>query len=171
MNKLLRISALIFLPLFTTGCFVAYPKNAAEFRKIMPESWGGEKTSFNVKRPYKKVSATFKKYAYKCFNTNIIEQVSDKYGTRTMNHEFNPTLKIGKSKLVLYVQKKFKGEKLDLKKFPSKGIYYVVADAYKISKNKTRIDIYGSSFGFTGFQRGIKNWAKGSPLGCPDLTK
>lgn len=169
--KILRLIVLLFLPLFLTACFATYPKNSSEFRKVIPTSWGGEKISFNVKRPYKKVAATFKKYAHKCFSKDLSQEVRDKYANYTIVHRFTPTLKIGKNKLELYVQKKMKGEKLDLKKFPSKGIYYVVADAYKVGKNKTRLDIYGSSMGFTGFQRGIKNWAKGSPLGCPDLTK
>lgn len=170
MNKLLRISALIFLPIFTTGCFVTYPKSAAEFRKVAPDSFGGSKTSFNVKRPYKDVAATFKKYAYKCFNVNLSENTRLQYQTITRIASYTPTLKVGKNRLELHVQTKYKGEKPN-PKLPSKGIYYVVADAYKIGSSKTRVDIYGFSQGFTGFQRGIKNWAKGSPLGCPDLTK
>jgi hypothetical protein len=54
---------------------------------------------------------------------------------------------------------------------PAGGVYIVVADAYPIAGNRTRIQLYGPSKGYDVLYRAIRGWSTGDNLGCPDMTK
>jgi hypothetical protein len=60
---------------------------------------------------------------------------------------------------------------LNVSEEPEGGYYLLVADAYPINKNKTRVDLYGLSMGHDVLIKAVKGWATGENVGCPDLTK
>jgi hypothetical protein len=56
-------------------------------------------------------------------------------------------------------------------KEPEGGYYLIVADAYPLNGEKSRLQIIGPSMGYDVIYRSILGWATGNDLGCPDLTK
>ena len=56
-------------------------------------------------------------------------------------------------------------------KVPEGGTYLLVADAYPLSGNRTKLQWFGPSRGHDTLIRAVKGWATGENLGCPDLTK
>lgn len=56
-------------------------------------------------------------------------------------------------------------------KAPEGGYYRVVADAYPLPGNRTKVQWFGPSHGEDTLIRAIKSWASGENLGCPDFTK
>ena len=51
------------------------------------------------------------------------------------------------------------------------GCFLLVADAYPVDKNRTRVQMFSPSIGYDVLIRAIKGWASGENLGCPDMTK
>ena len=49
--------------------------------------------------------------------------------------------------------------------------YLLVADAYPLAGNRTRLQWFGPSRGHDTLIRAVKGWATGENPGCPDLTK
>ncbi len=56
-------------------------------------------------------------------------------------------------------------------KEPEDGYYLLVADAYPIGKNKTRVDLYGPAIGHKVLIAAVKGWGTGEDAGSPDLTR
>ncbi len=69
------------------------------------------------------------------------------------------------------MQREYKRGVINAMKEPEGGHYLVVADAYPIAQNRTRLDLFGPSRPHEVMIRAIKGWATGDNLGCPDMTK
>jgi hypothetical protein len=50
-------------------------------------------------------------------------------------------------------------------------MYYLVADAAPLDRNRTKVEIYAPSIGADTLVRAVTGWATGENVGCPDLTK
>ncbi len=165
---------LLFVLLASGGCSMKQPQSAQEFRQMLPGSMFGKQETVTVDRSYSKVIDTFRKRAGKCLNVVVQRDVVNRYGqvVNTTNITYTPTLNVGKSRAELYLQQLPEGSAtFVVGEMPEKGFYFFVADAIHAGKNKTRLDLYYSSYGADTLSRAVKNWAKGDNLGCPDLTQ
>lgn len=166
--------SLIFVFLISAGCSMKQPQSAQEFRQMLPGSMFGKQETVNINRAYSKVIDTFRKRAGKCLNVEVQRDVVNQYGqvVNTTKITYTPTLNVGKARAELYLQQLPEGSAtFVVGEMPEKGFYLFVADAISAGKNKTRLDLYYSSFGADTLTRAVKNWATGENMGCPDLTQ
>ena len=71
----------------------------------------------------------------------------------------------------MHVQRTMKGNVIIPGKVPEGGMYYLVADAAPLDRNRTKVKIYAPSIGADTLVRAVTGWATGENVGCPDLTK
>lgn len=132
--------------------------------------------TYIVSKPYKKVIKTVKKRAYHCLRKSVVTTVTQG-GTKTNKYStpFKPTFVTRRNMSELHLQMK-RGNTIvvagNKDKVGKDGWYIVVADIRSAGKNRTRLDIHSTpGMGMSLLVNSIHNWAKGSNLGCPDLTK
>ena len=148
------------------GCS-ANPQTADEFRQYVPKATFGKVQTFEAKRPFHDVTKTFQAKAPECLNVAVRTVERGSTTTRTLK----PTVVANEKKTELHVQQTWSGNVIVPGKVPEGGMYYIVADATPIDRNRTRVDIYGPSMGADTLVRAITNWATGENIGCPDMTK
>ena len=59
-----RIIFVLTLTILASGCSMKYPKNAQEFRQMLPESMFGERETIEVNQQLTKVARNIKKKAH-----------------------------------------------------------------------------------------------------------
>ena len=170
MNKVL-ISLGLSITFLTSGCSIKHPQTAEEFRQGVPTAFLGTKESYTVNRSFKKVAANWKKQAPKCLDVRVRTESRTSTSYQVIVTKYNPTVIVGKKKAELHLQQLHEKGVMNISKVPPKGYFMMVFDAVPVSKNKTRIDYYGTSLEhFSHITTAVKNWANGKS-GCPDLTK
>lgn len=147
------------------------PQTAEEFRKAVPGAMMAKTDSYEVNRPVKDVAATFRRKAPECLNVSVrtVSQTSTSY--QNILTAYKPTVVVNAERAELHVQQLHKTGVMYPSKPPEGGIYLLVADAYPLAGNRTRIQLYGPSKGYDVLYRAIRGWASGDNLGCPDMTK
>ena len=148
------------------------PQNAEEFRKAAPGAMLGKTDSYEINRSYRDVAATFQRKAPECLNMAVrtVSQTSTSY--QNILTEYKATVVPGDERAELHLQQLHKGGGVIYpSKPPEGGAYIIVADAYPMPGNRTRMQLYGPSMGYDVVYRAILGWAAGDNLGCPDLTK
>jgi len=143
------------------------PQTAEEFRQQIPTAAFGKVRTFEAKRSFRDVTKTFQAKAPECLNVAVRTVERGSSTTRTLK----PTVLDNEKKTELHIQQTWTGNVIVPGKVPEGGMYYIVADATPIDRNRTRIDIYGPSIGADTLVRAITNWATGENVGCPDMTK
>jgi hypothetical protein len=126
--------------------------------------------SFEVKRPLADVVRTFQKKAPECLSFSMSTTTRPNIGfgsTTNVWGETKQTVLTFANRTELYFQAKIKGQ---VGKEPEDGVYYMVADAYPVGKNRTRVDMYWITR-VDLLAQAIRGWASGEDLGCPDPTK
>jgi len=165
-----RIHAVVLLSLMLGAC-VQMPQTAEEFRKAVPGAMMAKTETYEVNRAMKDVATTFRRKAPECLNISVrtVSQTSGSY--QNILTEYKPTVVVNAERAELHVQQLHKTGVLYPSKPPEGGIYLLVADAYPLPGNRTRIQLYGPSKGYDVLYRAIRGWATGDNLGCPDMTK
>ncbi len=148
-----------------------HPQTAEEFRQVVPGAFLGEVESFEVNRPFHEVADTFREMAPVCLHKTIRTTSQTNMSYQVIITTYNPTVLVSAERAELHLQQHHEAGVLNVTKEPEGGYYLLVADAIPAGKNSTRIDLYRPSVGFDVLIRGIKGWATGDVLGCPDLTK
>src|SRR5262245_24607838 len=154
------------------GCATQQPQNAEEFRKVAPGAFLMGNETFEVNRPLRDVAAAWQRRAPECLNASVrtTSQTSTSYQVITTT--YRPTVVVGKERAELHVQREFKGSGvITVGNPPEGGPYIIVADAYPLAGNRTRIQMIAPTKGQDVVIRAIKSWASGESQGCPDLTK
>jgi len=154
------------------GCATQQPQNAEEFRKVAPGAFLMGSETFEVNRPLKDVAATWQRRAPECLNVSIrtTSQTSTSY--QVITSIYKPTVVVGKERAELHVQREFKGSGvITVGNPPPGGPFIIVADAYPLAGNRTKIQMIAPTKGQDVVIRAIKSWASGESQGCPDLTK
>jgi hypothetical protein len=161
---------LVLLSVLLAAC-VQMPQTAEEFRKAVPGAMMTKTESYEVNRPVKDVAAAFRRRAPECLKVSVrtVSQTSGSY--QNILTEYTPTVIVTDQRTELHVQQLHKTGVLYPSKPPAGGVYIVVADAYPIAGNRTRIQLYGPSKGYDVLYRAIRGWSTGDNLGCPDMTK
>lgn len=147
------------------------PQTAEEFRKAVPGAVMAKTDSYEVNRPIKDVAATFRRKAPECLNVSVrtVSQTTTSY--QNILTEYKPTVVVNGERAELHVQQLHKTGVMYPSKPPEGGIYLLVADAYPLPGNRTRIQTYGPSKGYDVLHRAVRGWASGDNVGCPDMTK
>lgn len=161
----------VFLSFIITSCSIKHPQTAEEFRQGAPTAFMGTKESYVVNRALDKVAASWKNQAPKCLDVRVRSESSTNMSYQVIVTKYNPTVIVSKNKAELHLQQLHEKGVMNISKVPPKGYYMMVFDAVPVSKNKTRIDYYGTSLEhFSHITKAVKNWANGKK-GCPDLTR
>ncbi len=171
--KRYKVSCLIVIAaVAVSGCVTSssIPMNAGEFRSVIKrDSKYVGKESYEVPVSMDRVVANLSKLAPKCFNTTVKTTASNAFGRVGKSYfHYKATVIPGKAKAEVHVQRYNEGDEVFLK-MPKDGIYTVVADASKLSHNKTRVDVYYDKTFGTPVAEAIKGWAHNKKLKCPVL--
>lgn len=160
-----------FVSLLMSGCVTSHPQNAEEFRVAVPGAFMAMTETVEVDRAFSDVSATFQKRATECLNVKVemTEQSATSY--HVVVTAYKPTVMVSDQRAELHVQQHHEKGVLNVTKEPEGGYYLLVADAYPIENNRTRLELFGPSRGYDVLIRAVKGWANGENLGCPDMTK
>ncbi len=172
----MRFSAILAAALsgaLLSGCAAmsGHPQTADEFRKAVPGAFMAEVETFEVDRPFAEVAKTFQRKAPACLNVTVktVSQTTTSY--QVIITTYKPTVVVNGDKAELHVQMHHEAGVLNVTKEPEGGYYLLVADAYPMGENKTRIDLYRPSMGHKPLINAVKGWAASSNSGCPDMTK
>jgi hypothetical protein len=157
--------------LLLTGCVASHPQNAEEFRVAVPGAFMAMTETVEVDRAFRDVSATFRKKAPECLNVKVemTEQSATSY--HVVVTAYKPTVMVSDQRAELHVQQTHEKGVLNVTEVPDGGYYLLVADAYPMENNRTRLELFGPSRGYDVLIRAVKGWASGENLGCPDMTK
>jgi hypothetical protein len=90
----------------------------------------------------------------------------------TFTQDYKPTVKMNQQRAEFYVQIHMEGTNL-IRPYEEAegGDYVMVADAYPLGPNKTRVELHQVSVGHDVLKKSIRNWATGESTACPDLTQ
>jgi hypothetical protein len=147
------------------------PQTAEEFRKAVPGAMLTKTDTYEVNRSQRDVASTFQRKAPECLNMAVrtVSQSTTSY--QNILTEYRATTVPGGERAELHLQQLHKTGVIYPSKPPEGGVYIIVADAYALPGNRTRMQLYGPSIGYDVVYRAIRGWASGDNLGCPDLTK
>jgi hypothetical protein len=169
--KRLAILTVVLFTMLISGCAIHHPQTAEEFRKAVPGAFTGKVETFEVNRPFSDVAKTFQTKAPECLNVTIKTTSQTRMSYQVIVTTYKPTVLVTPEKAELHVQFHHEAGVLNVSKEPEGGYYLLVADAYPINKNTTRVDLYRPSMGYDVLIKAVKGWATGQNVGCPDLTK
>ena len=167
-----RIVSCAAVAALLAGCATQQPQNAEEFRKVAPGAFLMASETLEVNRPLRDVAAAWQRRAPECLSVSVrtTSQTSTSY--QVITSIYKPTVVVGKDRAELHVQREFKGSGvITVGNPPQGGPYIIVADAYPLPGNRTKLQLIAPSKGQDVVIRAIKSWASGENLGCPDLTK
>lgn len=150
---------------------VQMPQTAEEFRKAVPGAMMTKTETYEVNRAMRDVAAAFQRRAPACLNVAVrtVSQTATSY--QNILTEYKATVLVSGERVELHVQQEHKTGVISPNKPPEGGFYIVVADAYPLPGNRSRIQLYGPSRGYDVLYRAIRGWATGESTGCPDMTK
>src|SRR4051812_15356813 len=166
----IRYASCLFLCAALGGCGSA-PQTAQEFRQAAPGAMMMKTETLDVNRPFRDVADTFRRKAPECLSVAVRTTSQTSTSFQVIDAEYKPTVIVTKDRAELHVQRDYKRGVIKAYKEPDGGHYLVVADAYPIAQNKTRLELFGPSRTHEVLIRAIKGWATGENLGCPDMTK
>jgi len=149
------------------ACATKAPQTAEEFRQEAPGAFLMKKETMEVARPFRDVAETFRKRAPECLRVAVRMTSS----SQVVEAEYKPTVIVTKERAELHLQRKYTKGVINVYAEPEGGHYILVADAYPLPGNKTRLDLIAPSKGLDAVVRAVKNWASGENVGCPDMTK
>ncbi len=173
--KFFSMLSLVIIVLTATGCAVNHAQNSFEFRQMTPNNAYGKHETFEINNSYSSAVSNFKERAETCLTTGVVIKNYDKRtGAKIIGEQnltYTPTLTVGKTKSELSIQKNVSGAGMILGKVPENGMYIFLADLIE-DGNKSRLDVYYITYmGTDEILNAVKNWASGTSLACPDLTK
>src|SRR5215475_10146883 len=168
--RILTISTGVLGSVLLSGC-VSHPQTAEEFRRAVPTALTAGTETFEVNRPFRDVAATFRKKAPECLDVTIRTTSRANMSYQVIVTEYKPTVVVTKERAELHVQQHHAAGVVSVSKEPAGGYYVLVADAYPLDRNRTRVQMFRPSFGHEVLIRAVRGWATGEDLGCPDMTK
>ncbi|SCY66478.1 hypothetical protein [Thiohalorhabdus denitrificans] len=170
-----RLSAFsLLLPLLITGCATG---------GLTPDglrstaSGGGVmnfQETYEVDRPYNEVAKTLEAQAKECLHQKVVRRAC--YGMGACSETtliLTPSVVHGEEATEVHVQLRAPEYTPSNEEVPEDGAYITVADAAPEGTDKTVMDVYSSKSiiaSKTAIPNAIKHWAKGTNLGCPNLS-
>lgn len=130
-----------------------------------------DKEVFVVKRSIEQIADVFKKKSAECLNVTVTRSWRENGFQRQEVRAYKPSINIEKHRVRLMLQTKVVSGSTELGGPPPDGWYMMVADAYPVDKNPTRVESYVQWTGENIVFKAVKHWANGTNMGCPDMTK
>jgi hypothetical protein len=161
------------LALLLAGCAAKQPLTAEEFRQAVPGAFMAKKETVEVNRPFRAVADSFRKRGPECLKVSV-RTTTTQPGTshQVVVADYTPTVVVTGERAELHVQERHKQGVMRAVQEPEAGHYLVVADAYPVDRNKTRLELFGPTGGPGALViRTVKSWATGESTRCPDFTK
>jgi hypothetical protein len=160
------------LALALAGCATQRPQTAEEFRRAVPGAFMAKKETFEVNRPFRAVADTFRKRAPECLNVSVRTTAQSTSSYQVIVADYKPTVIVTGERAELHLQERHKQGVVRAAKEPEDGHYLVVADAYPLERNKTRVEVFGPTGGPGALViRTVKSWAAGESTACPDFKR
>ena len=155
------------------GCAAKQPMTADEFRQAVPGAFMAKKETVEVNRSYRAVSDAFRKRAPECLSGTIKTTVSQPgQSFQVIVANYKPTVVVTSERAELHVQERHTQGVMRATAEPDDGHYLVVADAYPVDRNRTRLELFGPTGGPGALIiRSVKSWASGESTACPNFTK
>lgn len=159
---------ILICALVITACSTP-PRTASELRDGKGSAMGlTKKETHVINRQFAKVVRDVEKKSMKCLRF-AYSQTTTHGGVHTSQGTkfYNPKVtSVGRGKVEMTMQ----WDRLPRAKHDPEGGYYVfLADIEKISKSKTRMTMYGSSFStWKPIFAAVKGWGQGKNIKCPE---
>ena len=100
-----------------------------------------------VARPFRDVAATFQKRAPECLDVTVKMTSQTTTSYQVIVTDYKPTVVVNGQRAELHVQQDHKSGVLKVRAEPAGGHYLLVADAYPLENNRTRLELFGPSKG------------------------
>jgi hypothetical protein len=159
-----------FLALLLTGCGSMPRTPDILVQNAKDGSMFSDKEIFVVNRPIEQIADIFKRKSTDCLNVQVTRTWRENGLLSKEERVYKPSLQITKQRTRLMLQTKVLNN-TDLGGPPPDGWYMMVADAYPVDKNTTRVESYVQWTGENIVFKAVKHWANGTNMGCPDMTK
>ena len=155
------------------ACAAKQPMNAEEFRQAVPAAFMAKKETMEVNRSFRAVADSFRKRGPECLSGRIKTTVSQPgQSFQVIVADYKPTIVVTSERAELHVQERHTQGVIRATQEPDDGHYLVVADAYPVDRNRTRLELFGPTGGPGALIiRSVKSWASGATTACPDFTK
>lgn len=161
------IPLLLAVGVLSAGCATRHPQTAEEFRRMAPVATFMKKETFEVARKFDDVARTFKRKASECLNVTIRTTSQTTTSYQVIVAAYRPTVLVTRQRAELHVQQDYKSGVLIVGQPPAGGFYLLIADAYPIGKQRTRIEMFIPSIGHKVLIEAIKGCASGKNLAVP----
>lgn len=156
-----------------SGCAMGpMPQTGQEYRA----GYGSGVETLDIDRTYQEVAKTLKAKSEQCLKVKL-HKTKCRTQLSCPKYEvfYHPTFVSGKNKSELHVQwrrKPWDSTFLGGGKPPEDGIFIAAFDVEPAGKNKTKMTVYApSQEELRTVPNAVEHWARGSNMGCPDLTK
>jgi len=169
--KLVNFFSIVCASWLLGGCVSSHPQNAQEFRDAVPGAFTAAFETFTVNRSFDDVAHTFQKKGPECLDVRIKTTSQTNMSYQVIVTKYNPTVHLTNERAELHIQQDHEKGVLNVTKKPEGGYYLLVADAFPVGENRTKIDVYRPKMGYKHITSAIRGWATGDNLGCPDLAK
>jgi hypothetical protein len=171
MRRQFRLAAAAAAALLA-GCAAQQPQTAEEFRRAVPGAFMAKKETFEVNRPFRAVADTFRKRGPECLSVSLRTTAQTATSYQVIVADYKPTVLVTGERAELHLQERHKQGVVRVAKEPDDGHYLVVADAYPLERNRTRVEVFGPTGGPGALViRTVKRWASGESTACPDFTR
>jgi len=164
----------IAVAMVLAGCAAKQPMTAQEFRSAITQgAMMTKKDVFEVNRPFRAVADTFRKRGPECLGVTVRTTTTQPgVSHQVVDAAYKPTVVVTSERAELHVQERHTRGVVRATEEPGDGHYLVVADAYPVDKNKTRIELFGPTGGPGALIiRSVRSWASGESTACPDFKK
>lgn len=133
--NILILLFIMMIPLLP-GCAVKIsPQNAEEFRKIHIIAKSDKRKVFYVRRGFNSVANSFRNMAPRCLRKKVTSSSGDLIN-------YNPSVIKTKNKVELELQYESTANSYESQSRPKGGYYLLVADAFRMSQNLTKVNMY-----------------------------
>lgn len=165
----------LLLGILLAGCAGRQqPMSADEFRQaIGGGAFMTKKETIEVNRPFRAVADTWRKRAPECLSVTVrTTSTQPGVSSQVIDARYKPTVLATNERAELHVQERHTRGVIRAMKEPEEGHYLVVADAYPVDKNRTRLELFGPTGGPGQLIiRSVKSWASGESTACPDFSR
>lgn len=172
MNKAFIIATMLLLVSFPfqSHAFRQWPQTGDEFRNVVRSGKGRVKMETHmINRDFKRVLAFFSKKANSCLNVRVVSRIRGRLNSATSTTIYTPKIKKTSSRTADFTLQTRTTMKRIGPKMPKGGFYAMVVDFTAVPGNKTKVNIYGPSFGYKKIFKAVKAWAEGKDQSCPKL--
>lgn len=155
---------------FQLHAFRKWPQTGDEFRNIVRSGKGRIKMeSYVVDQGFNPVLSFFSSKALKCMNVKVVSKMRTRNYIETGFTIYTAKIKKTSAKSADFTLQSQSSPRGTGPKMPKDGFYALMVDFASVAGNKTKINIYGPSFGYKKIFKAVREWTEGKDRACPRL--